>query len=131
MVMMLVMVVVMKDYVALVRGGIRLLRMSGDVALLGGFRLYGCWSRRSHGMHVHVAVGCGRLLLKGDVRTPEPIVTGAFAVWLPDVSILLHVHLVAIKGIGNGPSITRMPDGKSTLWIPWRDRWRTSYRVSH
>lgn len=82
-------------------------------------------------MHVHEALRCGRLLLKGDVRTPESIVTGAFAIRLPDVSVLLNVHLVAIEGVGNGSSITGMPNGKSTLWIPWRDRWRTPDRISH
>lgn len=82
-------------------------------------------------MHVYKVLSSARLLLKGYVRTPETIVTGTFAVRLPDVSVLLKVHLVAIEGIGNGPSITGMPNGKSTLWISWRNWRRTSDGVPH
>lgn len=87
-----------------------MLRMSGDVAFLSGFWLNRCRSRWSHDMRIYEALRRSRLLLKSYVRSPEPIVTGTFAIRLPDVTIRLRIHLVAIEGVGNGSSITGMPD---------------------
>lgn len=61
-------------------------------------------------MHVYEALRGSRLLLKSYVRSPESIVTGTFAIRLPDVPIRLSIHLVAIEGVGNGSGITGMAD---------------------
>lgn len=67
MVMMLVLVVVMQDYVALVRRGIGLYRVPRDISFLGGFRLYGCWSWWCDGVHIYKTLRGCRLVLKGYV----------------------------------------------------------------
>lgn len=68
MVQVWMLIVVLKNHVALVWRRIHLLlRMAGDVALLCGFWLSGCRSRWSDGVRVYVALRCSRLLLKCNV----------------------------------------------------------------